>query len=92
MCINIFYSRRGYIYAANWRQRNEGTAPSFFYTKTYNRPLDVPSDDEPEYDEELEFWQGRRIERLPLSADQRHLYLGSVKYFKTKLMNKKLDL
>lgn len=72
----IIFSRRGYAYAANWRKRNEGTSRSYFYTKTYKRPADVPSDDEPEMDQEAENWQGQRIERRPLSADERDIYLG----------------
>ena len=76
----INYSRRGYIYAANWRHRNEGNSKSYFYTKTYNRPEDVPSDEEPEYQEDLEEWQGQRVERRPLAADEKDLYLGSVKF------------
>ena len=73
---NFIPRRRGYAYAANWRTRNEGNSRSYFYTKTYNRPDDVPSDEEPEFDNETEHWQGRRIERRVLTADERNIYLG----------------
>ena len=74
--IEFSFRRRGYVYAANWRRRNEGNSRSYFYTKTYNRPIDVPSDEEPEWDAETEFWQGQRIERRPLAADEKNIYLG----------------
>ena len=79
---NFLPRRRGYIYAANWRNRNEGNSKSYFYTKTYNRPLDVPSDDEPEYEADMDLWHGQRIERRPLAADEKDFYLGmGVKQF-----------
>ena len=45
-------------------------------TKTFNRPDDVPSDDEPEFEPDLDQWQGQRVQREILPADRRQLYLG----------------
>ena len=40
--------------------------------------MDVPSDEEPELEADLEYWQGRRVERAPLEAHEKPVYLGRV--------------
>ena len=77
--LQVFYfSRRVYSYAVNWRENGEGQSKSYFYTKTYDRPLDVPSDEEPELEADLEYWQGQRVERAPVADHERSVYLGLI--------------
>ena len=82
------FSLRGYRYASGWRRRDEGSSKSYFYTKTWNRPDDVPSDEEPEPQQDLDLWQGQKVERRPLAADEKQIYLGmDEKYYHKKMFN-----
>ena len=75
--LDIFICRfRTYRRAIDWRNGNEGKADSFLFTKTFNRPLDVPSDEEPEPEANLEQWQGLRVTRRALRNEEWSQYLG----------------
>ena len=71
------FSYRTYIRAIDWRNGNEGRADSFLFTKTYRRPLDVPSDEEPEMEPGLEQWQGQRVTRRAVRDEEWSTYLGT---------------
>ena len=73
---NFNFSYRTYVRAIDWRNGNEGRADSFLFTKTYNRPLDVPSDEEPEMEPGLEQWQGHRVTRRQIRDEEWSTYLG----------------
>ena len=76
------------MYAITWRQNGEGqSSHSYLYTKTFKRPIDVPSDEEPIDEPDIEQWQGFRVDRKPLPANERENYLGMIfkKNFKKKL-------
>ena len=71
-------SYRTYIRAIDWRNGNEGRADSFLFTKTYRRPLDVPSDEEPEMEPGMEQWQGQRVTRRAVRDEEWSIYLGKL--------------
>ena len=76
---SLLFSYRPYLYAVTWRHNGEGqSSNSYLYTKTFKRPIDVPSDEEPIDEPGIDQWQGFRVIRKPLPAHERDDFLGMI--------------
>ena len=85
MLFHLIKSLRTYRALVQWRKTDSTGSrdlsrpdPCFLYTKTFNHPLDVASNEEPVLNPDQQHWSGSKVVRAPVSSSDSARVLGNL--------------